>query len=1022
MTEYLPIYIFITLVTVLIFLLLKLIIKSYFHLKSKKYSSKNYPVILGISLLLAPAFFYKSSSLFINYLIDVLENKYGYNLPPPPEDNDFLIWYLIFAIGVIIITVSYIYYYNNKKRSLSNVQREKGVSSVKNIYQAGITQYKFESLPENILEQEYLKSIFGSIKIFELNNDCSYSLAPIGLDKELLIILKNQQDDSNTITDNFRKNSSRIKKIIEPKKKKRTNINTKYLLFGSYKSELPDEISVIDYDRIIFNYKLFDGYIQKQIDEFTNKKVQYSYNEELSLKDIFVHPKAILNRSEKLPALDFLKEWIQDDKNNDQVIVSGEYGLGKTTLLKYLSYTYSRKIISSQKGVRIPIYIELSNEFPYRKGIDSVIFKFLKENNIAINKDLLGHLIYNGAFLFLLDGFDEIGYIGSNDERYNNLLSIWDLAKGKNKIIISGRLSYFESIDRENSILKNLNAQLTPNKLINNDLLNLQFFSEKEVNAFLRRKFTKKTHADKAYEFILKNRALQDMCARPYLLHLTSEMMIDLKNTSGMENLNAFQLIELYVNRWITRQQEKGIQSNFYDSNEKIEFIQLYFREIAKYLYENELSYKEIEMVFARKELVKMVNNSTYTFIEGATTQGIESEIFTSYFIERRDNKFSFVHKSIFEYFVAKAILDLIEEKKKNKPLFNSYWTNEILNLVYEGYDFKFGFDKTNTTIPLLLQKISTKASTIHKVINFLSKIYLKFRNVIFYSIFRNLIIIYILYACFFTNYKIGIVLTTFLLSAFSSIVRDPTDKILNIQNLNIKTEINYLLIILALIYSTSFFTLQYSDSLFYNFTINFLAFISTFVLMYSIFKQIFLFLNKRFLKSNRVKSVLKSYYSQILKEDLDPLYLTRILAFLNYVDSRPIVIEKKLIEADNCKLPLENIVFKNCTFRVNRLYNYNCTFDIAKFSGISFREIHFNKCKLHKLDLSDVLKVKMYRTYEKISKKVLGMMLEKFSLTNMKPGDIDQYSIRSLKKYLKSNNLDISAAKVDEWLMKEFK
>ena len=1017
MKEYIPIYIILTIIAILVYLLLRLIIVNFYKFKSKKYSSKRYPIILGLSLLVIPVFFYGSSSLIINFLIDFLENNHGYKFKNSSEQSySFLIWYLILATSVSYILSLYISYIKKRKYPKHNFQENR--IQTKNIYEAGITKYTFKKLSKEQLEEEYLKTTYGSIKIHRLNETCKYSVVKEGLSKSLLIIMNNQPDNAKEIINNFKNHSNEIRKILEPIKKKRIRYNIKFILFGTYLSDLSKEIINILHDDIIFNYDNFQGYLIDLKEDFTENKVQYSYDNELSLKDIFVKPIVELNRETNISAIEYIDAWIHDDSTKDQLIISGEYGLGKTTLLKYISYTLSKKIIDGETGVRIPIYIELTNEFPYRKGIDSVLFKFFKEHNISFTQELLGHLIYSGAFIFLLDGFDEIGYIGSNDERYNNLLSIWDLAQGNNKIIVSGRLSYFQSIDKENSILKNLTLQSVPNQFINNDLLNIQFFSTKEIKEFIRHKFKTKSLTTEAFNFIHKNRALHDMCSRPYLLHLTTEMMKELKSKDDVDELNAFQLIELYVNKWITRQREKRIQSNFIDSNEKVQFIQTLFIRIAKHLYENGLSHKEIDMEISKSQLSILLEECDHTFIEGVTIQGIESEIFSSYFIERRDNNFSFVHKSIYEYFVAKAILLLIENNEKDQPLFNNNWTNEILNLVYEGFDHKFGFRENKNEAPLLLQQITEKSSIIHKIVDFSAKLHLKFRDIIFYTILRNIVLFYTIYVCAFTQSKPGIILGTFVFTIISTIVRDPVENILNIQSLNRNR--NKTIIAISAIYSTWYYSQFFNGGFLANFALNFMAFISTFTLMFFILTNVFSFLNKNLLKSHKVKSILKSYYSQLVKEELSTDYFTRMLAFLNFVDSRPLVLENKLIEAEHCKLPFKNLHFKNCSFRINRLYNFNCYFDIVKIAGASFREIHFNQCKLHKLDLSKVTKVGMYRKYEQMTKKS-GVMLEKFSLTNMKPEDIDEYSIRTFKKYLKANNLDISAAKVDEWMISKF-
>lgn len=1015
------IYLIVTSIAVLIFILLRLLIIKYFNVQKKKYKSNRYPIVFGLSLLIIPFAFFSVANIIVGVLVNLINSIFGTQIINlTPENNSFLIWYFIFSISVCCILIFYMFIIRDKPKSNSTEEKDKKIKT-KNIYQAGITKCNFKELPDEEFYTEYVKSLYGSVKINKINDSSFFAHVKEGLSKFLLIAVINDNPQLDNLNSEFQSLYREIKKATVSRKKKKEYYEVRKVLFTRANASLKlKDIAIVHREEIKYDYDKFDSYIQEQFEEFTKDKIQYSNSNDFSLKDIFIHPKAELNRDSDVDAINFIDNWIADDDSSDQIIVSGEYGLGKTTLLKYYSYKLSSKIIAGAKDVRIPIYIELSNEFPYRKGIDSVIFKFLKENNINIKESLLAHMIASGSFLFLLDGFDEIGYLGSNEERYSNLLAIWDLATGKNKIILSGRLSYFLSIDQETNVLKNKSLTSIPNKYLNNELINLLFFKDKEIKAFLRHKFKNKSLTAKSFDFIKNNPALYDMCSRPYLLHITSELMKELTNNPKIDTLNAYQLIEMYVNKWIGRQKEKEIQSNFLNNKDKINFVHSFFMKIADFLYSSDRSYKEIEMDLASKILDKLLEESKIEFIEGTTKEGIESEIFSSYFIERRDNQFSFVHKSIFEFFVAKAILELIGKNKKDVALFNKNWTNEILGLVYEGYDNQFGYiSDENKLVPLLLSKISSKSELIHSLVSFVSKAYIFIRDIRYYTIFRNVILFLIFIICLFSDSKALILASTGLVGFISALVRDPVDKIVNIQSSYSRAETTQLFA--CVIYTAWFIFNPISFNPFINFFLEVVVVATSFVLFVIISKFILSFLNRRILKSNLIQSILKSYYAQIAKEKLPAKYFTQILSFLNFVDSRPIIVEKKTLEAEYCKLPFQNIHFKNSKIIANRLYNHNCYYDIVDIEGISFREIHFNNCKLHKLNLQKVEKVKMYRKMEQWNLNNLGFTLEKISLTNILPGDIDEYSFRSLKRYLSANKLDLRAIKIEDWMKKKF-
>ena len=91
------------------------------------------------------------------------------------------------------------------------------------------------------------------------------------------------------------------------------------------------------------------------------------------------------------------------------VWLSGDAGLGKTTLLQWIavcSAENNKKI----KGIRdtVPVFIELRKTSHKQLGLKDCIMKVMKDSSYTIPEGWIEDSIQAGKFVFLIDGFDEV--------------------------------------------------------------------------------------------------------------------------------------------------------------------------------------------------------------------------------------------------------------------------------------------------------------------------------------------------------------------------------------------------------------------------------------------------------------------------------------------------------------------------------------------------------------------------------------------------------------------------------------
>ena len=125
------------------------------------------------------------------------------------------------------------------------------------------------------------------------------------------------------------------------------------------------------------------------------------------------------------PINTYLNQWLQDD-NQNLLIVVGEYGTGKTTLMRYLTYHLGLQYLSEavedaplhDPQGRLPVFMPLNK---FEQQLSSFVEVVCKDEGISdIDFSRFKERAKAGELLIILDGFDEMTqYINSAEQRKN---------------------------------------------------------------------------------------------------------------------------------------------------------------------------------------------------------------------------------------------------------------------------------------------------------------------------------------------------------------------------------------------------------------------------------------------------------------------------------------------------------------------------------------------------------------------------------------------------------------------------
>jgi hypothetical protein len=179
--------------------------------------------------------------------------------------------------------------------------------------------------------------------------------------------------------------------------------------------------------------------------------------------DDYIAVKATDPRStRKRPAIDLLSavnQWLRHPDNN-QLLVLGDFGSGKTTFLKHL-FCVKREEYLAGRSQRFPLFITLRDYGDIKDSNDLVlrILRNLLGSTASINDFL--QVLSAGKTLLLLDGFDEMGIAADTKVRRYNYGKLSQLCQGLSKVVISCRPSYFVSSKELLSVFAQLKTQVS---------------------------------------------------------------------------------------------------------------------------------------------------------------------------------------------------------------------------------------------------------------------------------------------------------------------------------------------------------------------------------------------------------------------------------------------------------------------------------------------------------------------------------------------------------------------------------
>lgn len=180
------------------------------------------------------------------------------------------------------------------------------------------------------------------------------------------------------------------------------------------------------------------------------------------------------------PATQFLTKWRRSDSARKWLIVTGEYGTGKTALTQVLLYRWLKEY-ELDASRPLPFRIELRS-FTRQFDAESLLHRFLDRQGLKhLSIDFVFSLIRSGRIVLLLDGYDEMAQYMHARERRVCLEALAQLSAEGARGILTSRPNYFTEAEELN-VLEALYTSLERAGVLTGDEQEI-LAEEREVDA-----------------------------------------------------------------------------------------------------------------------------------------------------------------------------------------------------------------------------------------------------------------------------------------------------------------------------------------------------------------------------------------------------------------------------------------------------------------------------------------------------------------------------------------------------------
>ncbi|KAG9071880.1 hypothetical protein KI688_006097 [Linnemannia hyalina] len=370
---------------------------------------------------------------------------------------------------------------------------------------------------------------------------------------------------------------------------------------------------------------------------------------------VYIPPMAKVNLQARddnpFPLMDKVEEFLASDRQ--VMLILGDSGSGKSTFNKHLELLLLQ---SYSRGGRIPLFINLP---AIREPEEDMVLKQLRIHNFT--EDQVQEMRQNRQFIVICDGYDE-SRLTTNLHASNrfNTPNQWDV-----KTIISCRSQYLGQDYRDRFVPQGVGHYNRPSLDLFQEAA-IAPFSREQIKDYVEqyvplepRTWTTQDYMDKLTT--IPN--LMDLVKNPFLLSLSLEALPNV--TEGKLNLSTIkitrvQLYDIFVDHWLDVNKRR-LQRNVLSKDDRAtldDILDTGFVSMGV-----DYSTRLASAIFEKQEGTPVVQ-----YVPGKDKNSWKAKFFGSDSdirllresspLTRTGSLFQFLHRSMLEYFLSRAVFD----------------------------------------------------------------------------------------------------------------------------------------------------------------------------------------------------------------------------------------------------------------------------------------------------------------------------------------------------------------------------
>ncbi len=406
----------------------------------------------------------------------------------------------------------------------------------------------------------------------------------------------------------------------------------------------------------------------------------------------------IMNPKERFSLEEKVRAFLTSEEKK-VLLLLGEAGSGKSTFNRYLARSlwraYDNKADKSGQ-TPIPLFISLSS---LKEPNANLIYEYLKKENFSDIQ--IADLKENYRFIFILDGYDEI------KDRSRLFYVENELDQWQAKVIITSRPEYLGDRYERQFHSKGEAHLLQGYRLAPFSNLTIEEYVAKYKNVYPE--FAKSVTE---YGEILEQPEVKELVRNPFLLKLAlSELpALGQKYKESSQRITRLVLYGQFVESWFERSQDRLSGIGLTDAEQKA----FHFLNKAFTKHGTKFS-KDFAIAMYQAGLVRVTYSEQLSYDQSDAARQDWRDKFLSDGNEQikllrfnaplicRDDQYQFIHKSIQDYFVARALWEELDVHEKFE---SSSWFN-TLNIVNDPAVLQFLAERVRQNPELKTQLLS---------------------------------------------------------------------------------------------------------------------------------------------------------------------------------------------------------------------------------------------------------------------------------------------------------------------------